>query len=160
MNKILLSGVILLGGYISYTAIFSDKDGADKKSLVDLEQTVVIDKSSLQQTPELKDIAPFENNEEHLDGTYTLNIKSDLAETNQEFVFTSDNKFKQRRYVVSPGSDQRDSTTIGTYSIEKNTITLTFESERDLDIFPEDIIILTMKRSGNLKYGPFELVKE
>jgi hypothetical protein len=42
----------------------------------------------------------------------------------------------------------------------KNKITLTFEPERDLDIFIEDVITLNMRRNGNLQYGPFELIKE
>ena len=152
MNRILIIIIAVISAYLIYGSFSEDEK-------VDLEQVVVVKETNLPITTELDDPS-FENSEENLNESYTLSIKSDLGETNQELDLNSDNTFQFRRYVILPKSDKRDTTATGTYSIVKNDITLNFDSNRDVDVFPENVITLKMKKNGNLKYGIFILEKQ
>ena len=155
MNKIVIGIGVVLSAYLIYTSVNNEEGEAPVSS-----EKMIENQEITEDTPVLEEVIPYVNTEEYLDSRYSLLIESDLAKTNQEFTFTSDYNFELRRYVIVPEDDQRDSTTTGTYSMKKNEVTLTFELERDLDVFIEDIIILNMRRNGNLQYGPFELIKE
>ncbi len=153
MNKPLASIVIILASYLTY-------DYFSNNQQISLEEVATVDKKALN-TNEIEEIgqAPFENKSASLDGVYSLYLKSDLAETNQEFSFKADGTFALRRYVIEPKDDGRDISTTGTYTIEKNKVFLDFEESRDIDVFPEQLVILKIKRNGNLVYGVYEVKK-
>ena len=154
MNKALIVIIVVISAYLIYGSFSNDEK-------VSLEEVATVDKNALDiaDVPVTKEPA-FENKSASLDGVYSLYIKSDLAETNQEFVFQPDGTFTLRRYVLEPKDDGRDVITNGTYTIEKNKVNLIFRENRDIDVFPEQLIILTIKRNGNLVYGVYEVRKQ
>lgn len=153
MNKPLVSIVIILSCYLAYDYYSSNEK-------VSLEEVATVDKTALNKEEiEIVEEPPFENKEAFLDDIYSLYLKSDLAETNQEFNFKPDGTFTLRRYVIEPKDDGRDLSTKGTYNIDKNKVFLDFEEDRDLDVFPEPLVILKIKRNGNLVYGVYEVKK-
>ena len=153
MNKVLTSILIIGTCYLAY-------DSYSNNEKVSLEEVATVDKNALNiaDVPEIEEPA-FENNLASLDGVYSLYLKSDLAETNQEFSFQPNGSFTLRRYVIEPKNDGRDSSTTGTYTVEKNKVFLNFEQKRDIDVFPEPLVILKVKRNGNLVYGVYEVKK-
>jgi hypothetical protein len=151
MNKILIGIGVILSAYLIYTAVSNDEDTSPVLSEKTKETRDIVEE------PE---IAAYVNTDKYLDDSYSLVLETKLATTNQTYTFNRDMTFELRRYVVEPKNDPRDSTTSGTYSIDKNTVALTFKLQRDLEIFPEDVIMLKIIRNGNLKYGNFELIKD
>ena len=157
MNKILIAIGVILSAYLIYTSVSKD-DEVDLEAVAKIETvSTTKDNSDIQ---ELDELADPDQKTDFLDGSYSLYIATDIAETEQVFSFAENNTFELSRKIVVPTNDKRAEVSKGTYEVIKNEVVLKFEEERDLKVFPENMITLKMLKDGNLKYNTLVVKKQ
>lgn len=156
MNKILIGLILVIAGYLAYDSL-STEEG----STATINTTLVNTQDNVQETPVAeKEIILKSLNS--IVGLYRLQITSNKGNkiTEQALNIKSDNTFEMRRFTLKSDGNNVDETTKGNFSYDKNTLILTFSEDRNMDVFPEGEIKLTVKNNGNINYNSFEFIKE
>lgn len=157
MNRNLLIAVII---GISIYIFWSGDESSDISSA----SQEVNENISRTTTPEYSN-APEEVILQSLDsifGDYGLKITSKKGKTTtgQFLSIKENNTFELRRYTIETVDDQVDVTASGDFSYDQNKLTLNFSGQRDIKIFPEVKIEMTLTNNGDIKYGSFYFIKE
>lgn len=149
MNKALIVIIVVISAYLIYGS-FSNDEKVDLGAVAKVET-----KSRLKDKPVevIEDeLTNTDDTIKHLDGIYSLYFVTDIAETEQEFIFYPDNTFKLTRRIVVPADDHRDFMTKGSYAIIKNEVVMALEESRNTKFFPKSEMRLKMLKDGNLKF--------
>lgn len=154
MSKVLIGIIVVIAGYLAFNSLNSEEDN----SVVRTDKEVLDTKEI---TPEPVEEMILQSLKSVI-GDYGLQVTSSKGKkvTQQILSIKSDNTFEFRRFTMKTEGESIDESASGDFSYDKNMLVLTFSEQRNMTIFPEDQIHLTVNNDGNIDYNGFIFLKD
>lgn len=157
MRKILIPLCVILVLYIGYDQFMSESSSKNESE------------SSLSKTEQPKEkikVYRFEPEVEVPDvdidpllGNYSAQVENDKLTASLQLTLSEGNQISHSRSINRSG-DLTEGEVTGEYVIEGNVLTFTFPEMRDKEVFPMEMLILTIAKDNSISSGKVQFTKE
>jgi hypothetical protein len=163
MQKVLVIFIVVLASYLVFEQFNNEDDSVEpvKASAIKMSNKSVKERVSPEPLYEVEatDIPEVDSfNNDYIEATYAATLDEDHIKASLRFSFSKDGTFRDYRDMSFPTSKAGEAT--GTYTVDGALLNLTYNEDRDQQVFKFSQAQMSLHKDGTLRTGTVVLNKQ